>query len=203
MLIHMRRAIIVTVILLWVGSAPAAAATPSAPLEVESLARQSTVSAYDQLLAWSRYDPAAQDYRLVAADVGNLAAPPQVLPVAPRTIAFDVDLGPDAHGRTVAVCSRCTTEPAGDYYGQKLWPNNAAGCDIYEYDFAARREHKLTASNSFTFSPAPAGWRLRRSSSTASGSSRPRRASASTTSTPARSATRPTPPGVTATCRAR
>lgn len=148
----------VIAIVLTVAVAPAAATT-STPQTVESLVSQSTVSAYGQLVAWSRYDPAAQAYRLVVADVGNLAAPPQVVPIAPRRIAFDVDLGPDAAGRTVAVYSRCTTEPDGDYYGQKLWPNNAAGCDVYEYDFAARREHKLTASSPVADDFLPTIWK--------------------------------------------
>jgi hypothetical protein len=94
-------------------------------------------------VAWSRHDPATDTYRLVVADVGALHAAPQILPIAPRSVAFDVDLGPDERGRTVAVYSRCATEPDGDYYGQKLWPNNASGCDVYLYDLAAGRERKL------------------------------------------------------------
>ena len=126
-----------------VAVTPAHAAT-SMPRTVEALAQTTMVSAHGQKVAWSRYDPASANYRLVVTSIGDLDAAPTVLPIAPRAAAFDVDLGPGPAGQTVAVYSRCATEPDGDYYGQKLWPNNASGCDIYAYDFKAGAERRLT-----------------------------------------------------------
>ncbi len=122
----------------------------SSPATVERLAKQATVAAYGQTVVWSRFDTSTATYRLVAADVAQPDAPARVLPVAPRKIAFDVDVGPGPDKEPLAVYSRCRVEPDGDYYGQKLWPNNAGGCDIYAYDFARDTERKLTNLSSPT-----------------------------------------------------
>ena len=144
-----RQAAAIALLLLLSASAPEPArAAVSAPQDVEALTMQSTVAAHGRLVAWSRHDPADGSFRLVVANVGSLDAPPEVLPIAPREIAFDVDLGPGPDGSTIAVYSRCRTEPAGDHYGQKLWPNNATGCDLYRYDFAARTERRLSRLSS-------------------------------------------------------
>ncbi len=128
-------------------SGPAAAATSPA-ITVQRIERQSNISAYGRHVVWSRFDAQAREFRLVAADVANPDAEPVLLPVAGRSIAFDVDLGPGADGQTVAAYSRCAREPTLDYYGQKLWPKNASGCDIYTYDFTSGKEAKLAASSS-------------------------------------------------------
>lgn len=47
--------------------------------------------------------------------------------------AFDVDLGPDGHGGTLAVYSRCGNE------------SRRRGCDVYRYDVQRGREDKLRA----------------------------------------------------------
>jgi hypothetical protein len=127
-------------------SGPAMAETSPA-ITVQRIERQSNISAYGRHVVWSRFDAQAREFRLVAADVANPDAEPVLLPVAGRSIAFDVDLGPGADGQTVAAYSRCAREPTLDYYGQKLWPKNASGCDIYTYDFASGKEAKLAASS--------------------------------------------------------
>jgi hypothetical protein len=65
--------------------------------------------------------------------------------VRTRRAPFDVDLGPDAHGRTVAVYSRCRTEDTGGSpeFGGFGEPQLARGCDLYEYSFATARELRL------------------------------------------------------------
>lgn len=127
-------------------SGPAAAATSPA-ITVQRIERESNISAYGRHVVWSRFDAQAREFRLVAADVANPDAEPVLLPVAGRSIAFDVDLGPAADGQTVAAYSRCAREPKFDYYGQKLWPRDASGCDIYTYDFVSGKETKLAASS--------------------------------------------------------
>lgn len=143
------------------GLALATAANAAvSPLEtVERLAKQATVTAFGQKVAWSRYDPAGRNYRLVVADLGQPDDPPTVLPIAARAVAFDVDLGPGPDGQTMAVYSRCAQEPDGDYYGQKLWPNNARGCDIYAFDFAAGQERKLKNLSSIHEDFLPTLWK--------------------------------------------
>lgn len=98
-------------------------------------------------MAFSDFDATAGVYRLMVRDGTGIAA----LPVAPRKIAFDVDLGPGESG-TVAVYSRCATENA-DWRRQR-------GCDIYVYDFASGHEKKLAGVSTDQASEyLPAIWR--------------------------------------------
>jgi hypothetical protein len=98
-----------------------------------------TVSAYRGTLAFSRLDPATHMWSLVlrSGDAETAAA------VAPRSVPFDVDLGPDALGRTVAVYSRCARESSGDSDGAVSYPGGARGCRIYRYDPSARQERAI------------------------------------------------------------
>lgn len=74
------------------------------------------------------------------------------LPVAERAVPFDVDLGPDARGRPVAVYSRCPGEA-----------ENAApvgGCDLYRLALQRGRERRIRRASTATSSEyAPAIWR--------------------------------------------
>lgn len=74
------------------------------------------------------------------------------LPVAERAVPFDVDLGPDARGRPVAVYSRCPGEA-----------ENAApvgGCNVYRLDLQRGRERTIRrASTARSSEYAPAIWR--------------------------------------------
>src|SRR4051794_32675483 len=64
--------------------------------------------------------------------------------VAPRGVPFDVDLGPDAQGRTVAVYSRCEREPTPiTSAGAIAYPSGARGCRIYLYDPEVGTERRL------------------------------------------------------------
>lgn len=67
--------------------------------------------------------------------------------IAPRGAAFDVDLGVNRQGREVAVYSRCRrTDPQRprDWLPVHAFDD---GCDLYEYDIAARRERRLRGPN--------------------------------------------------------
>lgn len=75
------------------------------------------------------------------------------LPVAPRDVPFDVDLGPDRDGGIVAAYSRCEQDP-----GQGGTPSTVVslpqpahtagrGCDLYRFDFATGRESKIAGAS--------------------------------------------------------
>src|SRR4051812_25840639 len=95
----------------------------------------SKVSAQLNRVVWSSYDPATGDYSLMSRDIlGTFSR----LPIAPRKVPFDVDLGLLGEGAEVAAYSRCKLEPhltGGSSAG--LLPNYATGrgCDIYLFDF--------------------------------------------------------------------
>lgn len=71
------------------------------------------------------------------------------LPIKDRGVPFDIDLGPDRRGRTVAVYSRCNREPVGDF-AQGLPPDRSTGrgCDIYRFDFATKKETRVEGVSS-------------------------------------------------------
>ncbi|HEX4107794.1 MAG TPA: hypothetical protein VHX88_06640 [Solirubrobacteraceae bacterium] len=80
---------------------PAAAAGAST---LASVGRATGVVAYGGWAAWSSYDAASHGYALMLRSPSGSVAPAGV---AERPAPFDVSLGPDAHGATVAVYSRC------------------------------------------------------------------------------------------------
>jgi hypothetical protein len=99
-------------------AAPAAhAAAP--PIAVEKHA--TTVSTYQDAIAWSSYDAAHDRYRLMLDRAGTIAA----AAVATSRTAFDVDLGSSRTGSLVAVYSRDGR--------------------LYQYDVAAGKETRLAA----------------------------------------------------------
>jgi hypothetical protein len=111
---------------------------------VAELPRDTPISAYGGLVAWSDYDAATRRYRLVIRH-GDQSAP---APIAVSRRAFDVSLGPDARGRVVALYTRCRTANRG--------------CDVYRYEVQARRERKVLGVSSPTNDEAwPVQWRDR------------------------------------------
>lgn len=128
-----------TALVLVVPAPPATAATET----VATLDRPAPVSAYAGRVLWSRYDATADRYRLVTRFAGQVSE----VPVAPRAVPFDADLGPDARGATVAVYSRCRTDPP-DYDGPATaLYGKGKGCDLYRFDFATGRESAITSAN--------------------------------------------------------
>lgn len=133
-----------------------AAAAPAPDERVVATERSaSPVSAYGGRLAWSSRTASGR-YRLLTS-LGDTA---ERVPVRDRAVPFDVDLGPDRRGRTVAVYSRCRSEPREGLPFENYV--EGAGCDIFEYDFRRRRERRLrgpsTRHGSEFF---PAIWRAR------------------------------------------
>jgi hypothetical protein len=120
----------------------AAPAHATVTLATEPVATK--LSAYGGVMAWSHWNAARAVYQLQAYIHGRV----RVLPVRPRHVPFDVDLGPDSHGRVVAVYSRCAAgePPAVWTLG---WTGARAtlprGCIIYEYDFGKRQERRIHA----------------------------------------------------------
>lgn len=110
---------------------------------VEHLARPSTLSAHFRTLAYSAYDPATDTYRL-RVKVGS--QPPRDVPVAPRSVPFDVDAGrafapPEGH-EEVLVYSRCRTEPrlTGHRVNPEVDWRSARGCRLYRATSAGHEQ---------------------------------------------------------------
>ena len=102
------RLIVATAVALLALAAPAAA-------EVRTLAEVHTpdrdgftafpvIDAFEGRVVWSDYDASIDAWRLTE-HVGGVT---RALPVAPRETPFDVDLGPDGRGGTLAAYSRCS-----------------------------------------------------------------------------------------------
>ncbi len=114
--------LLVCVLISSLGMLPAAVAEADTPLAASS--NPVTVSAYGGTTAWSEYDEETGRYRLALRIKGETTYPK----VATRKQAFDVSLGPDRKGRTVALYSRCKKD------------DETSGCDIYRYDLRAKKE---------------------------------------------------------------
>jgi hypothetical protein len=124
----------------------AAASVSALALPASALADEPvTVVAHDTPLAghagwdaWSRSE--GDRYRLVLRDPSGKEVVP---PLPSLSQPWDVSLGPDAHGRTVAVYSRCAS----------------TGCDVRRLDVETGREEKLESVSSETYSErTPAIW---------------------------------------------
>jgi len=120
------------------------------------------VSAFGGVAAWSERDPASGMYRLIAAQAGRQ---PEPLPIAPRAVPFDVDVGPGANREPVLVYSRCRDEPGyGALAGLTFVPAwaRARGCDVYGYDLRRQKEAKLPGASDRRVSEyLPSRWRNR------------------------------------------
>lgn len=106
-----------------------------------------SVVVFQDTVAWSSLDARGR-YRLTIYAGGKVVHPR----VRSRPVRFDVDLGPDARGRTVAVYSRCREEDR-----TVLTPR---GCDIYQLDVRSGRERRLGFTGSRGYSEtSPSIWR--------------------------------------------
>jgi hypothetical protein len=122
----------------------AVAQQPTAGEVLARVDRPTPIAAYGGRVVWSRRTAAGDAYQLMTAAGGVTSA----VPVATRSVAFDVDLGPGVDGTPVAVYSRCAREgPVTNYLG-------GHGCDIYRFDFASGRETKVDEVSSPTASEA-------------------------------------------------
>lgn len=145
------------------GLPPPAAAEPpggdSAAGALARLERISEVAAHDGVTAWSAWDAGIGAYRLMFRLRGQLGVP---APVPPRSVPFDVDLGPDARGRVTAVYSRCAREPTRHNAAGQLMRATGRGCDIYRLPVAGGREQQLSGPSTSSASEfLPSLWRGR------------------------------------------
>lgn len=133
------RARVFPMMLLLIAIAPGGAAADTV---ISNERAPSKISAELNRVVWSSYDPATGDYSLMSRfATGEITR----LPVPPRKVPFDVDLGYLGEGAEVAAYSRCTLEARLTGGGSNgVLPNyaTARGCDIYLFDFDAQRETK-------------------------------------------------------------
>jgi hypothetical protein len=117
---------------------------------ITTVTRPTPVSAHAGRIVWSAYDPAQQAFFLTQRFNGVTSR----VPVRPRSVPFDADLGPDVNGETVAAYSRCAREakPRDPRIGNAIaqMPDWASGrgCDLYRFDFATGRESRIATANS-------------------------------------------------------
>jgi hypothetical protein len=142
---------VVAVVLSAFGAALAGAGDASADTVLASgLPRAPKVSADKQVLAWSEYDRSISAWRLTVLSNGIA----RVLPVAPSSLPFDVDLGDDGHGGIVATYSRCAQPPAA---------NLPPRCRLYVYDLSTAAERPIAvadAAGASQFLPSMAAGRV-------------------------------------------
>jgi hypothetical protein len=142
-------------------TSPAGAQSPAVVLAKQEA--PTAVTTHRGLAVWSAWSPQERVYRLAASREGG---PAFVLPVAPRRVPFDADLGPDRHGRPVAVYSRCRREPPRDGFRglQVGLPDytRGRGCNVWRYDFARGRERPVRGAGRRRVSEyLPSIWRER------------------------------------------
>ncbi|HWT92376.1 MAG TPA: hypothetical protein VN238_05235 [Solirubrobacteraceae bacterium] len=94
------------------------------------------VSASGSVAVFSLHD--ASGFRLAVSENG---AAPRVLPVAPRTVPFDADIGPDGTGGLALVYSRCAQDPDANGAG-------ARGCDLYRFRLKTGLEQRIASAGS-------------------------------------------------------
>jgi hypothetical protein len=125
-------------VLLTAAALAAAVLAPGAAraATVDTTAGVTQVAGWAGTLAWSHYDPAAKDWRLVYSVNGG---PVIAAPVAPSPVPFDVDLGTNRNGSTYAVYTRCA-KPSTDRRNPR-----GTDCDIYRLGIATGREQHLTS----------------------------------------------------------
>ena len=126
---------------LWLlGAGPARAET-----EIAESRGPTTVATYDDVAAWSDRRDDGSGYRLVVR-AGD--ADPEALPIDPRGVPFDVDVGPGSDGDPVLVYSRCEQEPESLPETAPLVAHaTGRGCDLFAYDLQARRERRVAGAS--------------------------------------------------------
>ena len=104
---------------------------PSSAEVIASEQAASGISSARGMAIWSSWNARTKNYRLRLYANGVV----RTLSVPPRPVVFDVDLGIDHAGRTVAVYSRCRKE-------RSTWLQ-AEGCDLYRLRLATGKEQRL------------------------------------------------------------
>lgn len=92
--------------------------------------RVTEVDAFAGWAAWSAFEPGVGYNLVVRRPDGGVS----IAPVEPRSVPFDVDLGPSEDSDVVAAYSRCQKEPDGYGAGGVLLRAKGRGCDIFRLD---------------------------------------------------------------------
>lgn len=137
------------VVLAFAASAASASATVPAgsvpPTRVTPVADATPIASYDGHLVFSR--AVGDDRYDLMQRVGD--GPVQRVPVPSRSVPFDVDVGPTAGGRILAVYTRCTTEPrANSGFPSITEYQTGRGCDVYKVDLDRGGETRYAAVSS-------------------------------------------------------
>jgi hypothetical protein len=142
----------------------AATSPATADQTITTVAAPTPVSASGGRVVWSAFDATKRDYRLMTESGGTVAA----VPVAPRSVPFDADVGPDPNGHTIVAYSRCRRDPSrrdpaiGNAIAQMPDWSSGRGCDLYKFDFTTGREAKIASANSAGASEfLPSVWKRR------------------------------------------
>jgi hypothetical protein len=139
-----KRLFLLTALLALLGSAPTSAW--GSEQELVSIPNQTLLTAYGGHVVWNEFDPSGLWY-LTDWHGGNVSR----LPIPPRTVPFDVDLGPAGDGRPVAVYSRCRQEPGTGRAVPPAPPADwmtARGCDLFEFGLETGKERRLEGVSS-------------------------------------------------------
>ena len=113
-------------------------ASASAENTITTVQRPTEIRSWKGIGAFSVYDANAGVYRLA---ITRLGGQPEILPVPPRPVAFDADVGPDTRNEAAIVYSRCASEGP-----------EQSDCDIYRYSITREVESKITNADSDTAS---------------------------------------------------
>jgi len=107
---------------------------------IATVAKPTTVDAARGHAVWSAWDPAINGYRLM-----QYTRRGEVLPVRipPNPVPFDIDLGRDPFGGTMAVFSRCERPPLDTFA-----LNGRRGCDLYDVRLSGTGQVKLRSASS-------------------------------------------------------
>jgi hypothetical protein len=128
------------------------------------LARPAPVSTYDGRIVFSDYEASTGLFHLTQLFEGRLSR----LPVAPRSVPFDVDVGQNFGNQPVAAYSRCRQEPTGrdprtgNALAQMPQWSSGRGCDVYTLNLQTNVEIRIGGVGSRGGSEfLPAVWRSR------------------------------------------
>lgn len=136
-------------------------ASARADFTIATVERPTPVSAYAGHLVWSQYDPAAGGFRLLESHASPTGQQTTQLPVAPRAVPFDADIGPAADGVPTVLYSRCASEPRLGDDGLPVWATGR-GCDVYRVPLHGGSEARVDGVSTGAASEfLPTTWRGR------------------------------------------
>jgi hypothetical protein len=147
-----------TLVLVLVAAALVPPGASAADRVVAIVDTPTRVSGFAGGLVWSRRN-AAGTFELVYADPAHPAA---ALPVAPRSVPFDADLGPGPDGTPWIVYSRCRTEPPlSTPLSTSTVYTQGRGCRIHRFDVTSGEERPLGAPPRRASDVLPSIWKGR------------------------------------------